>query len=517
MVVAAGQRERHGGAGRLPAPVGNLIAEGHVARGGTGGVELQIPAVIHGGDGDVRAIRSAHRRDAQHRTVGLLVVAQHVENLLRSHARAERIVHGLDLPRLRRTVLAEIMLVVGAVVVLLLLLRLLGLHLVPLDFDDLGGLLRIPHIAVDHVVEHHQTMVGAEHELRGGIDIFQRGKLCVLVVRRAHPDVIVGLLRPRGEHAAIGGHRLRGIALAGIRQLRDLFTTQIDHGDAPRRGNRHPASLPAIRGRRLQRRLTLQADIRAALRPEHLAGTGCDRRLADHGERFDIRGALDRRILAGRFLRSVDTEHRAVGRAIAVDDTVMRHRDTATRPQLHLRRIGGRIHGFHIIGGPDPHIARLDVDERRGVASDDGPHIRFDGGVAAFADGGGLDVAGLRTFGDHGGAIMLGHVEPGRSGGDARIGVPVAHVETGGLAVLERSDPHGAIVELHVTLRHRTDDDGPGDDAQQQQQHDDRRDPPATAGRQQLAQHRPESQLPFVRLRRLVLGVPMLAHRLALP
>ena len=112
---------------------------------------------------------------------------------------------------------------------------------------------------------------------------------------------------------------------------------------------------------------------------------------------------------------------------------------------------------------------------------------------------------------------MLGHVEPGRSGGDARVGVPVAHVETGGLAVLERSDPHGAIVELHVTLRHRTDDDGPGDDAQQQQQHDDRRDPPATAGRQQLAQHRPESQLPFVRLRRLVLGVPMLAHRLALP
>ena len=53
--------------------------------------------------------------------------------------------------------------------------------------------------------------------------------------------------------------------------------------------------------------------------------------------------------------------------------------------------------------------------------------------------------------------------------------------------------------------------------AQQQQQHDDRRDPPATAGRQQLAQHRPESQLPFVRLRRLALGVPMLAHRLALP
>ena len=154
----------------------------------------------------------------------------------------------------------------------------------------------------------------------------------------------------------------------------------------------------------LQRRLTLQADIRAALRPEHLAGTGYDRRLADHGERFDIRGALDRRILAGRSLRSVDTEHRAVGRAVAVDDTVMRHRDTATRPQLHLRRIGGRIHGFHIIGGPDPHIARLDVDERRGVASDDGPRIRFDGGVAVFADGGGLDAAGLRTFGDHGGA-----------------------------------------------------------------------------------------------------------------
>ncbi len=402
------------------------------------------------------------------------------------------------------------MLVVGAVVVLLLLLRLLGLHLVPLDFDDLGGLLRIPHIAVDHVVEHHQTMVGAEHELRGGIDIFQRGTV-VLVVRRAHPDVIVGLLRPRGEHAAIGGHRLRGIALAGIRQLRDLFTTQIDHGDAPRRGNRHPASLPAIRGRRLQRRLTLQADIRAALRPEHLAGTGYDRRLADHGGTIDIRGALDRRILAGCSLRSVDTEHRAVGRAIAVDDTVMRHRDTPTRPQLHLRRYrwSDSWISHHLLTRPT-HCPSC-VDERRGVASDDGPISDL---MVVLPLSLTVEASMLLAF-----VPSEITVEPSCWATSNRAAVEATpasasrfRIETGGLAVFERSDPHGAIVELHVTLRHRTDDDGPGDDAQQQQQHDDRRDPPAAAGRQQLAQHRSESQLPFVRLRRLVLGVPMLAH-----
>ena len=65
-------------------------------------------------------------------------------------------------------------LIAGAVVVALLLLGFLGFHLVPLDFDDFGGILRVPHIAVDYVVEHHQTMVGAEDELRGGVDGFQR-------------------------------------------------------------------------------------------------------------------------------------------------------------------------------------------------------------------------------------------------------------------------------------------------------------------------------------------------------
>ena len=81
----------------------------------------------------------AYRGDAQYGAVGLFVVAEHVEDLLRSCSRAERIIFGFDLAGLRRAGLAEIMLVVGAVVVLFLLLRLFGFHLVPLDFDDFGG------------------------------------------------------------------------------------------------------------------------------------------------------------------------------------------------------------------------------------------------------------------------------------------------------------------------------------------------------------------------------------------
>ena len=65
------------------------------------------------------------------------------------------------------------MLVVGTVVVLFLLLRLFGFHLVPLDFDDFGGFLRIPDVAVDHVVEYDQTMVGAEYQFRSGVDVGQ--------------------------------------------------------------------------------------------------------------------------------------------------------------------------------------------------------------------------------------------------------------------------------------------------------------------------------------------------------
>ena len=63
-----------------------------------------------------------------------------------------------------------------------------------------------------------------------------------------------------------------------------------------------------------------------------------------------------------------------------------------------------------------------------------------------------------------------------------------------------------------MPLRHRTDDERARDDAQQQKQHDDRRDPPATAGRQQLAQHRPEAQLTFVRLCRLIGCVLAFVH-----
>ncbi len=117
---------------------------------------------------------------------------------------------------------------------------------------------------------------------------------------RSTPDVIVGLLRPRGEHAAIGGHRLRGIALAGIRQLRDFLLPKSTMA-SPRgvETATQPVCLPSVDGA-CNVASTLQADIRAALRPEHLAA-GYDRRLADDGERFDMRGALDRRILARVF------------------------------------------------------------------------------------------------------------------------------------------------------------------------------------------------------------------------
>ena len=42
----------------------------------------------------------AYRGDAQYGAVGLFVVAEHVEDLLRSCSRAERIIFGFDLGRI---------------------------------------------------------------------------------------------------------------------------------------------------------------------------------------------------------------------------------------------------------------------------------------------------------------------------------------------------------------------------------------------------------------------------------
>ena len=93
----------HGGAGRLPAPVGNLIAERHrcprrhaeasscrYRPSYTGETLMFAPS---------GALTDVMRSTEQSVCSSL---RKHVEDLLRSRARAERIVHGLDLPRLRR-------------------------------------------------------------------------------------------------------------------------------------------------------------------------------------------------------------------------------------------------------------------------------------------------------------------------------------------------------------------------------------------------------------------------------
>ena len=467
VVVASDQGEVHVGVGCLPASVGNLIAERCRSFDCRGCVELQISSVVYGRDADVGSVRGAYRGDAQHGTVGLFVVAKHVEDLLRARSRAERIVFRFDLPGLRRAGFAEIMLVVGAVVVLFLLLRLFGFHLVPLDFDDFGGFLRIPNIAVDHVVEYDQTMVGAEYQFRSGVDVGQGVECHVRTVGGAYFGVIVGFLRPCGEYASACGYRLGGLALAGIRRFRGFLGVEVHRCEPAWCRHGHPSVLFAVRGRGLQGHAALQIDGCASLRPIHGAFRRHDRGFTDDGERFGMRSASYRANLLTRALRPVNAQHRTIGSAVSVYGSVVRHRDFSTGSQFHFRLVGDWIDGFHIGSGSHPHIAGFDVDERCGVASDNGFDIRFDGGVAGFADCGSRDIAGFRTFGNHGAAIMLGHVETGGCGRDSSVHILVFRIESCCLAVLQRSDPHGAVVKLHMPLRHRTDDERACDDAQQ--------------------------------------------------
>ena len=416
VVVPAYQCEAYVGVGGLPASVGDFIAERYGSFGCRGSVELQISSVVYGGNADVGAVGGAYRGDAQYGAVGLFVVAEHVEDLLRSCSRAERIIFGFDLAGLRRAGLAEIMLVVGAVVVLFLLLRLFGFHLVPLDFDDFGGFLWIPDVAVDHVVEYDQTMVGAEYQFRSGVDVGQGVECHVRTVYGAHFGVIVGFLCPCGEYASACGHRLGGLALAGIRCFRGLFGVEVHRCESARCRHGHPSVLLAVRGGGLQRHIALQVDGRASLRPIHGAFRRHDRGFTDDGERFGMRCASYRADLLARALRPFDAQHRTIGSAVSVYGSVMRHRDLSAGSQFHFRLVGGGVDGFHIGSGSHPHIAGFGVDESRGIASDNGFDIRFDGGVAGFANGGSRDIAGFGAFGDHGVAIMLCHVETGGCG-----------------------------------------------------------------------------------------------------
>ena len=308
------------------------------------------------------------------------------------------------------------MLVVGAVVVLFLLLRLFGFHLVPLDFDDLGGFLRIPNVAVDHVVEYDQTMVGAEYQFRSGVDVGQGVECRIRTVYGAHFGVIVGFLRPCGEHASACGHRLGGLALAGIRCFRGFLGAEVHRCEPAWCRHGHPSVLFAVRGRGLQGHAALQIDGCASLRPIHGAFCRHDRGFADDGERFGMRCASYRANLLARVLRPFDAQHRAIGSSVCVYGSVMRHRDFSAGSQFHVRLVGGGVDGFHIGSGSHPHIAGFGVDERCGIASDNGFDIRFDGGVAGFANGGSRDIAGFGAFGDHCVAIMLCHVETGGCG-----------------------------------------------------------------------------------------------------
>ena len=308
------------------------------------------------------------------------------------------------------------MLVVGTIVVLFLLLRLFGFHLVPLDFDDFGGFLRIPDVAVDHVVEYDQTMVGAEYQFRSGVDVSQGVECRVRTVGGACFGVIVGFLCPCGEYASSCGYRLGGLAFAGIRGFRGFLGAEVHRCESTWCRHGHPSVLFAVRGRGLQGHVALQIDGCASLRPVHGAFRRHDRGCVDNGERFGMRCAFDCVCLLVRALRPVEAQHRTIGSTVSVYGSVVCHRDFSTGSQLHVRLVGGWIDGFHIGSGSHPHIAGFDIDERCGVASDNGFDIRFDGGVAGFADGGSRDAAGFRTFGNHGAAIMLGHVETGGRG-----------------------------------------------------------------------------------------------------
>ena len=244
------------------------------------------------------------------------------------------------------------MLIVGAVGALILLFRLLRLHLVPLDLDDLCGFLWIPHVAVDHVVEHRQTMVGTEHEFGGGIHVLQGCELRMAIMRRAHAQIIVRLLAPRGGYATVGGHGLCRVALAGIGDFhgRRLPGLQIDRDQTALTRDGHPAALPVVRGRCLEDERATHRNFRTAVRPVNRIAGSEYRGICHHGEGVCPQSLVraDFRHFAGRRLRSVHFQNRAVGLPVAVDRTVVGHGDSAARPELHLRRRGGRVHGFHI-------------------------------------------------------------------------------------------------------------------------------------------------------------------------
>ena len=137
-VLRAGHIERDRALRGLVAAVADFVRERHGAGAGMACVELQVAAVVDRRDGDRAVLRRADRGDAQHRAIRLLVVAQHVEDLVRAGAHAERVVHGLDLPGLRGARLFEGVLVARAVVVAALGLVLLRLDRLPLDLDDVG-------------------------------------------------------------------------------------------------------------------------------------------------------------------------------------------------------------------------------------------------------------------------------------------------------------------------------------------------------------------------------------------
>lgn len=112
--------------------------------------------------------------------------------------------------------LEEVVAIISRVTVPLFFLGLLGLYFVPLYFDDFGGILRVLHIAISRVVEHHKTMVDAERRFGSNIDEFEGLRFDAGIRRGVGVNVVIGLPAPGQVHVAFRQYRSCWIRLAPI-------------------------------------------------------------------------------------------------------------------------------------------------------------------------------------------------------------------------------------------------------------------------------------------------------------
>ena len=86
----------------------------------------------------------------------------------------------------------------------------------------------------------------------------------------------------------------------------------------------------------------------------------------------------------------------------------------------------------------------------------------------------------------------------GAEGGDAGVGLLVLYVESYGLLVLQRSDPYGAIVQLHMAARDGAHDHRAGNKSQKQQERDYGNRPRMPSGGHKAAQSRADASATIV-------------------